>query len=795
MSRFLWAIDSIRDGEYGMSILHFASNTERSFWRDCACLAFVIVMAVLGVAPCIAAEPSTASLITIDRLFETKDFDSEDGPAIRWLKGGGYVVLEKEDGKDGRKQLVRYSVRPLAEAATASASAAATETKEVLVPAHLFIPPGESAPLSIEDYAMSDDGSKVLIYTNSKKVWRQKTRGDYWVLDIAARHLRQLGGADARPASLMFAEMSPDGTRVCYVRENNLYVQDLSTLEATPLTRDGAERIINGTFDWVYEEELDLRKGFRWSPDSRSIAYWQTDSTGVRTFHLINDTDDLYPRVTAIPYPKAGETNSAVRVGVVSASGGPTRWLDVPGDPRNHYIARMDWAESSDEILLQQFNRLQNTNRVFLADARTGKARNILTETDGAWVENDNEARWIEKGARFVWLSDRDGWCRAYLVSRSGEKVAPVTKEAVDVMGIAGVDEKNGWLYYYASPENAAQRYLYRASFDGARNERVTSATQAGTHDYSLAPDGHLAVHTYSTFMRPPVSEIVSLPDPKTIRRLVENKKLIEKIDALKKPSSEFFRIDIGDNVQLDGWVIKPPDFDANRKYPALFHVYGEPTGQTVLDRWGRRGHLWHWMLAQQGYLIVSVDSRGTPAPRGREWRKCVYRKVGIQTSADQAAAVRALAAKWPHLDPARIAVWGWSGGGYNTLNAMFRYPDLYKTGIAVAPVANRRYYDSVYEERYMGSPSDNAEGYRLASPVTFAHQLKGNLLVIHGTGDDNVHYQGTEALINELVARNKPFEMMAYPNRTHAISEGENTTRHLFALMTRYLNEKMPAR
>lgn len=648
------------------------------------------------------AEPSP---LTLDRIFGSEEFEPEKAPAIQWRKdGSGYTALEKAEGKNPGRQIVWHDLD-------------ASRT-EVLVPAHLFIPPGESAPLAVESYAFSDDRSKLLIFTNGKRVWRLNTRGDYWALDITSRHLKKLGG-DAKPSTLMFAEFSPDGTRVCYVRENNLYVQTLADLGIIQLTRDGSPSLFNGTFDWVYEEELRLRKGFRWSPDSRTIAYWQINSEGVPIFHLINNTDGLYPRLIPIPYPKAGETNSAGRVGVVSATGGETRWLDVAGDPRNHYIARMEWAENPGEILLQQFNRLQNTNRVMLADAKSGKVYTILTETDRAWVDNDNDVRWVDKGKKFIWLSDRDGWRHAYLVSRSGKDVSLVTKGDLDLISIEGVDEKNGWLYYSASPNNPTQRYLFRVGLDGRGGKRVSPADQSGSHGYNISPDAKWAVHTYSTFAQPPVVDLVSLPDHKTVNILANNRELLKKLDALKKPSNEFFRVDIGHKVRLDAWCIKPPDFDSKKKYPVLFHVYGEPEGQTVVDRWPSKNHLWHWMLAQGGYLIVSVDNRGMAGPRGRDWRKMAYRQVGILASADQAAAVRAIIRMWPYVDANRIAVWGWSGGGSMTLNAMFRYPDLYQTGMAVAPVPNERLYDTIYQERYMGLPEDNPDGYRRGSPIT----------------------------------------------------------------------------
>jgi dipeptidyl-peptidase 4 len=727
----------------------------------------------------IAQAATNDPTLTLDRLFDSSEFDEAGPGTIRWSqRRTNYFTFEKTaSGGPGRDLM---AVDP------------ATGDKELIAPAHLFIPPQESSPLSVEAFEFSADESKLLIFTASKRVWRQRTRGDYWVLDISSRELRKLGG-DAPPSSLMFAKFSPDGSRVAYVRANNLYVQRLRDLHVHALTTDGTLTLINGTSDWVYEEELDLRDGFAWSPDGQSIAYWQLDSSGVRPFYLINNTESFYPQIQPIPYPKTGEQNSAARIGVVRAEGGHTRWLELSGNPREHYLARMIWASNSTEVLVQQFNRLQNTNRVLLGDAQTGRTRTILTETDRAWVENENEVRWVLGGEQFIWLSERDGWRHAYRVSRDGAQVTLLTPGEFDVISLEALDTRNGWLYYLASPDHPTQRYLFRVPVEGGAGQRLTPADQPGTHRYDISPDTQWAIHTYSRFDRPPVTELVRLPDHKSVRVLEENKKLRDKLDTLRKPSSEFFRVEVATNVWLDGWCVKPPEFDPNRKYPVLFHVYGEPAGQTVVDSWHGKTLLWHWMLAQQGYLIMSVDNRGTKAPRGRDWRKSIYRQVGILASSDQASALQEILKRWSYVDPKRVGVWGWSGGGSMTLNAVLRYPDLYSMGMAVAAVPNQRYYDTIYQERYMGLPEDNAEGYRRGSPITYARQLKGDLLIVHGTGDDNVHYQGAEALINELITYNKPFSMMAYPNRSHGIGEGHNTRRHLFSLLTKYLNQHLP--
>jgi dipeptidyl-peptidase-4 len=726
------------------------------------------------------AQNADSSLLTLDRIFSSREFSPEHFGPARWIDGGaGYTTLEPSMETRGGKDIVRYETE--------------SGRREVIVSASRLIPPGDSLPLRISSYEWSKDARRLLIFTNTKRVWRQNTRGDYWVLTLQTGKLQKLGG-DAGPSTLMFAKFSPDARKAAYICQNNLYVQDLEAERMIPLTRDGSPTQINGTFDWVYEEEFSLRDGFRWSPDGQSIAYWQLNSEKVPIFSLINNTDSLYPQITSIRYPVPGETNSSCRIGVVRVKGGQTCWLNVPGDPANTYIPNMDWTENSDEIALQHLNRLQNTNQVILADARTGQTRSVLTDRDSAWVEVVEDFRWLDKGSRFTWVSERDGWKHVYTVSRSGDSLRLVTPGAFDVISVERIDGEGRWIYFAASPENPSQRYLYRSRLDGrGAPEQLTPGSEKGTHTYDISPDGRWAFHTYSTFDTPPVVDLVRLPEHRLLRPLVENIALRAKVNSLKRGPTEFFRVDIGGGVQLDGFCMKPPDLDSTRHYPILFHVYGEPAGQTVLDRWGGSSNLWHIMLTQKGYLIVSVDNRGTPAPRGRSWRKVIYRQIGILASQEQAAAAKIIG-RWGFVDSTRIGIWGWSGGGSMSLNAILRYPEIYTTAIAVASVPDQRFYDSIYQERYMGLPAENPEGYKNGSPITFADRLRGKLLLIHGTGDDNVHYKGAEALVNAFVAANRQFTFMAYPNRSHGISEGAGTTRHLYELMTGFVLQNLPA-
>ena len=352
-------------------------------------------------------------------------------------------------------------------------------------------------------------------------------------------------------------------------------------------------------------------------------------------------------------------------------------------------------------------------------------------------------------------------------------------------------------MYYTASPDDRAARYLFRSPLAGEpKVERLTPESESGFHEYDVAPGSEWAFRTFSTLNRPPAVDLVSLPDHESQRVIVDNDKVEKLLQATPQVETEFFTVDIGDGIELDGWMLKPPDFDADKKYPLLMFVYGEPAAQTVIQRWrAGRGdrHLWHKMLAQQGYIVASVDNRGTPAPRGRAWRKSIYGQVGTLASDDQAKAVRKLLAERPYLDPGRVGSWGWSGGGQSTLHAMFRYPDIYRTGIAIAFVSDQRLYDTIYQERYMGLPDDNAGRFEQGSPITHAAGLEGNLLLIHGTADDNVHYQSAEQLIDQLIALNKTFTFMPYPDHSHSIDEKPNTKRHMFTLMTDFLHEHLP--
>ncbi len=719
--------------------------------------------------------------ITAVIMFVTLVASSQIGD-IRWsADGNSYYRIEKNE-------LVQYTLPDNKPAVILS--------KQQLTPA------GDTSPLQFSFYSFSSDQQKVLLFTNTKRVWRLNSKGDYWMLDRKTGTLSQLG--KTLPASsLMFAKFSPDGNSVAYVSGNNIYVEDPATSQIKALTTNGSVTLINGTFDWVYEEEFACRDGFRWSPDSKKIAYWQIDASKIRKYYLINNTDSIYSRVIPIEYPKVGEKPSSCRVGVVTLADSKTTWLNIPGDPSQNYLVRVEFIPSTDNLLIQQLNRKQNSSKLYITEAATGNSKVIEEESDNAWVDIyqpgnpysidfTNKFIWLNETKSILWDSEKDGWRHLYQVSLEGKPEILVTKGNWDFTDITYVDHKKGFVYFMASPDNATQEYLYRTRIDGKGNaELVSQPSLKGTHSYSFSPNGKYAVHSFSNSFTRPSREFITVAN---LKPLTKKESIIARVDSLKiKPVAEFIKIKTVDSVEMDGWIVKPLNFDPAKKYPVVFYVYTEPAEATVKDAYGRfRNFLYLGDMAKDGYIYISLDNRGTPAPKGAAWRKSIYRKIGQLNIHDQAMAAKEIL-KWNFVDPDRIAVWGWSGGGSATLNLMFQYPEIYKTGIAIAAVANELTYDNIYQERYMGLPQENMEDYVKGSPITYAKNLKGNLLYIHGTGDDNVHYQNAEMLLNELIKYNKQFQFMAYPNRTHGISEGEGTFVHLSTLYTSYLKKNCP--
>lgn len=701
---------------------------------------------------------------------------------VNWTNlGDSYFKMEKG-------QLVTYTLP--------------NKIAETVISKEQLTPVGKSESIEVEHISFSLDQQKVLLFTNTKKVWRLNTKGDYWVFDLKTKTLTQIGkGLD--PSSLMFAKFSPDGTTIAYVSESNLYSEDYATGRIRPLTTNGTVALINGTFDWAYEEEFACRDGFRWSPDSKSIAYWQINAGAIKKFYMINNTDSIYSQLVPLEYPKVGESPSACKIGVVSLSDTRTTWMNIPGEISQNYLVRMEFIPGTNKLLIQQLNRKQNESKLYIADALTGNSDVIQEESDEAWVDlfqpgntyeidYTNNFSFLRETNSIVWTSEKDGWRHLYQVSLSGKPEVVITKGEYDIIDLKYINQDEGYVYYLASPNNATQKYLYKTKLNGkGKAELLSPESLKGSHDYSFSSTGKYALHTFSNHYTPNTTEFIKVSDQKA---LSEEESIVNNLKKLqKKPTTEFFTVTTSDNVKMDGWIAKPSNFDSTKKYPVVFYVYSEPAGTTVNDTYGvDQNGLYIGDMVEDGYIYISFDNRGTPAPKGREWRKSIYRKIGVININDQAMAAREIL-KWDFVDPERIAVWGWSGGGSATLNLMFQHPEIYKTGISIAAVANQLTYDNIYQERYMGLPQENREDFIAGSPITYAKNLEGNLLYIHGTGDDNVHYQNAEMLINELIKYNKQFQFMPYPNRTHGIYEGAGTREHLATLYTNYLKLHCP--
>lgn len=727
-----------------------------------------------------AALQAQNSQLSLDRIYSA-EFREDRQPPATWIEdGNSFIIIERNDQR--QNEMIRYR--------------SSNADRSVFLSSAQLTPSGQSDPLRIESFSMSNDESKVLIFTNSKRVWRSNTKGDYWVFDLSTNKLSQIG-KDFPASSLMFAKFSNDNSYVAYVMEFNVYKEDFTTGEVTQLTNDGNIEVINGTFDWVYEEEFGNRDGFRWSPDASKIAYWQIDASNIGVFNMINNTDDVYSKIVPVQYPKVGEDPSSARIGLVDTQSGTTEWIKLEGSTIQNYLPAIQWL-SAERLLIQQLNRKQNHLKVWVYNTTSKETSLLFEEKEESWVDirypdrskagkEDNDLRLVG-GGKSVLRMVEDDWRNIYKINLTSGSKTLISSGTYDVAVVAGNTNKS--VYFNASPDNNAQRYLYSVDLAGKKKDkRITPASFEGVNTYNISPNGKYAFHSHSSALRTGNVRLISLPDHKTIRTIVDNQAYQDQLAALDLPIVDFIQVETEQGVTVDGRVIKPTNFNANTKYPVIFNVYGEPAGQVATDSYVG---LWNIMLAQQGYVVISIDPRGTPCLKGSEWRKSIYRQIGRVNIDDMGLAAKEIV-KYPYIDEDRVGVWGWSGGGSSTLNLLFKFPEIFKTGVSVAPVANQLTYDNIYQERYMGLPQENKEDFVAGSPMTHAANLEGNLLLIHGTGDDNVHYQNTEMLINELIKHNKQFQMMAYPNRSHGIYEGANTRRHLFTMIYNFFRDNLP--
>ena len=668
--------------------------------------------------------------------------------------------------------------------------------------------------LEIESFSFSQSKNKILIFTQSVKVWRYNTRGDYWVYDFKKNEIQKLG-RNMSSSSLMFAKFSPNERFVAYVSKEksesgirnsstsvNIYLESLDDRTIKKLTSsNGTKKLINGTFDWVYEEEFGCRDGFIFNEDGTRIAFWQIDANQVRDFYMINNTDSIYSYTIPVEYPKVGEDLTPARIGVINLTNEEITWMKIPGEQNKFYLPRMTWMPGRNDLMIQQLNRKQNHSKIYIANANNGRTELLMEEKDDAWVDLRSswpyqvQAGWkfINNGKEFLYTTEKDGWSHIYRFDITNKTEYLVTKGNYDVVKPLAYDEKNESVYFIASPENPTERYLYKTSAKGdGKLIRVTPDVLEGSHNYQISTKAKYAFHSFSNYFTRPMQAIVSLPNHKFIN---ENQNMIEKYDLEKKKDHplEFFEITTVDDVTMEGWIVKPKNLDKNKKYPVLFYFYSEPAGQTGVNRYGAGNNgLYDGNLGEDGYVYVTFDGRGTPSPKGRAWRKAIYRNIGRINVRDMAMGAKAVFEKYEFIDTSRVAVHGWSGGGTATLNCLFQYPEIFHTGIAVAAVANQLTYDNIYQERYMGDPKESYQDYVDGSPIKYAKNLEGNLLYIHGTGDDNVHYQNAEMLANELIKHKKIFYMLSYPNRSHGIRE-DGAYPHVRLMFTDFLRKNCP--
>ena len=668
--------------------------------------------------------------------------------------------------------------------------------------------------LEIESFSFSQSKNKILIFTQSVKVWRYNTRGDYWVYDFKKNEIQKLG-RNMSSSSLMFAKFSPNERFVAYVSKEktesgirnsstsvNIYLESLDDRSIKKLTSsNGTKKLINGTFDWVYEEEFGCRDGFIFNEDGTRIAFWQIDANQVRDFYMINNTDSIYSYTIPVEYPKVGEDLTPARIGVINLSNAEITWMKIPGEQNKFYLPRMTWMPGRNDLMIQQLNRKQNHSKIYIANANDGSTELLMEEKDDAWVDLRSswpyqvQAGWkfINNGKEFLYTTEKDGWSHIYRFDITNKTEYLVTKGNYDVVKPLAYDEKNESVYFIASPENPTERYLYKTSAKGdGKLIRVTPDILEGSHNYQISTKAKYAFHSFSNYFTRPMQAIVSLPNHKFIN---ENQNMIEKYDLEKKKDHplEFFEITTVDDVTMEGWIVKPKNLNKNKKYPVLFYFYSEPAGQTGVNRYGAGNNsLYDGNLGEDGYVYVTFDGRGTPSPKGRAWRKAIYRNIGRINVRDMAMGAKAVFEKYEFIDTSRVAVHGWSGGGTATLNCLFQYPEIFHTGIAAAAVANQLTYDNIYQESYMGDPKESYQDYVDGSPIKYAKNLKGNLLYIHGTGDDNVHYQNAEMLANELIKHKKVFYMLSYPNRSHGIRE-DGAYPHVRLMFTDFLRKNCP--
>ena len=699
--------------------------------------------------------------VTIEDVFKKNTFSQQTVRGINWMKDGQYY--SSQINQSGYPMVVKMNV-------------ATGEQAGVLLD-------GNALGLNFSSYSFNADETKALVATDVESIYRRSSKGVFYVVDMVTGKKQELMNGE----KISYATLSPDNDKVAFVKDNNLFAVELANNKLTQITKDGEwNSVINGAADWVYEEEFSMAQAFKWSPDGSKIAFIRFDETEVPEFNM-QLWGSLYPKDYKFKYPKAGEKNSEVSIQVYDLASGKTQKIDS-GSESDIYLPRIYWTKDANQLAFIRLNRLQNQMDLFHANATTGESKLIISETSETYVDlnYNDDLQYLADGKSFIRTSEQDGFKHIYHHNLDGSLIRQVTTGDWEVTSMIGIDEKAKKIYFISSEVSPMERNFYSIGLDGKGKKVLTPST--GTHTINMSPDYRYFIDYHSTSSKP-VTVTLNEASGKQIKVLEDNAALNTTLAGFGFGEREFFTFPTVDGTSLNGYMIKPKDFDPNKKYPVLMFVYGGPGSQNVLNSWGGTRDLWHQSLVADGYIVASVDNRGTGA-RGRDFKHATYANLGALETVDQIEGGKYLA-KMPFVDPARIGIWGWSYGGYMSSLALMKGNDVFKAAIAVAPVTTWRYYDTIYTERYLQTPQLNPAGYDDNSPIMHVNKLKGNFLLIHGTGDDNVHYQNAVDLVDALITADKQFETFYYPNRNHGISGG-NTSWHLYSMMTDFLKRKL---
>ena len=720
-------------------------------------ISFLFLAITILVSQTFAQKKSVPIAIGIDDIWTTYSFYAKRIGGIRSLNDGVfYTSLERtKSGSD----LVKYSYKD--------------EKYRAIILKNEELKFGEKS-ISLDDYEFNNTETKLLIASDDESIYRHSSKSDYFIYDISTKQINKLSEGEKQ----MYATFSPNSTEVAFVKENNLYYKELNSNNEIQITTDGKKgSIINGASDWVYEEELVLVSAFDWSPDGTKIAYYKFDESKVKEWHM-ELYNDLYPEQVKFKYPKAGEENSKVEIYVYDLQTKTNQKLNLPIP--YEYISRINWSNDSKNVAIQTFNRLQNHLAVHLINVDNNQAQLIYEEKDERYVEIPTTIFLASKN-QFIITSEKNGYNHAYLYDISGKLINQITNGLWEVTEIYGVDEKTGTMYYQSTEESPITRNIYSIKLNGKDKKKLN--TKNGVNNAEFSSTFNYFINTWSN-ANTPYRTTINDNKGKEVRLLEDNQPIVKRMAEYSMANKEFFKVRIN-GQELNAWSIKPVDFDSTKKYPLFMFVYGGDGNQTVIDEYDSFNDFWYQHLASKGYVVISVDNRGTEG-RGAEFRKSIYKQLGKYETEDQIEVAKYFSTL-PYIDGSRIGIFGWSFGGYLSTSCLLKGADVFKTAIAVAPVTNWRYYDNIYTERYMQTPQENAQGYDDNSPINHVEKLKGNYLLIHGMADDNVHYQNTTEMINALIKANKQFTQFSYPNKNHGISGG-NTRLHLYNLMTNFI-------